>query len=233
MNSADWLHLAGDQGLAALERAVNRALELDPAGAAGLSALSGSSFDFTCIAPHTTFRLRLSVQDSSLHITRRAALARSDAEESGDLPAASLEGPVNAYWQLLVAEDSAAELINGPLTVGGDSRAIETLRQALSGLEPDWEQPLAEAIGDIPAHRIGRTLRRLWQNGSGLRSDLLKQLRRFISQPSDPRPVAPESAFAEFALLRQSARRAIASWTSPKGHSITNASSRRREGEEF
>ena len=208
MNSS-WLQVAEKQGLAALERAANRVLALDSAGASGLHDINGSIFDFTCIAPYTTYRLRLCIRDGALSITRRNELGAGETSESST---ASLQGPVKAYLQLLAAEDPAVELINGPLIVGGDSRAIEKLWHALSRLEPDWEQPLAEVIGDIPAHRIGRALRRLWRDGSGLRAELPGQLRHFVRQSSNSRPITPKSAFTEFALLRQSAEKTIAAW---------------------
>ena len=217
MSRDDWRHLAQARGLQALERAVNRALALDTAGASGLLELDGAAFDFRCTSPHLALGLRLRVQGGALRITRRKDAAPSavcEEKPAGeDAPAASLEGPAEAYWQLFVAEDPAAALINGSLTVGGDSRALEKLWHTLSQLEPDWEQPLAEVIGDIPAHRIGRTLRRLWRDGSGLRKGLLRQLRHSVDRPFRPRTAAAGDAFAEFSLLRRSARRAMARWS--------------------
>ncbi|MCK5888268.1 MAG: SCP2 sterol-binding domain-containing protein [Alcanivorax sp.] len=45
------------------------------------------------------------------------------------------------------------------LTVEGDTALAHQLQRALNQLQPDWEAAMANHLGDVPAHFIGKRIR--------------------------------------------------------------------------
>lgn len=164
------LHTAG---LAALERAANQALALDPASRARLAALAGQIFHFHCTRPALDLFL--------LPQAEGIALA---GQWEGDITAV-LSGGAEDFAKLLASSDPAAELINGNLSVRGDSRALQTLQQIIKQLDLDWEQPLTRLFGDVAGHGLAQLLR----HGAGLFAyagrQLQRQLRDYVVEESD------------------------------------------------
>ncbi len=159
--------------VAALEFAANRALALDPSSRARLAALAGKTFHLHCTEPKLD--LFLLPQGDRLGFA---------AHWEGDINAA-LSGTAQDFARLLAADDAAAELINGNLIVRGDSQALQALQQILKQLDLDWEQPLANAFGDVAGHALAQGLRR----GFGLLhyagKRLQRQLRDYVVEESD------------------------------------------------
>ncbi len=159
--------------IAALEFAANRALALDPASRARLAALAGNSFHLHCTEP--ALDLFLLPQTDQLGFA---------AQWEGEITAA-LSGSAQDFAKLLAADDPAAELINGNLTVRGDSQALQALQQILKQLDIDWEQPLTNLLGDVAGHALAQGARK----GFGLLhyagKQLQRQVRDFIVEESD------------------------------------------------
>ncbi len=131
----------------ALEAALNRLLQLDPAAAAHLADIEGDTLHLHCTSP-----------DASLFIrAQRGRLYLSPGHEG---PVTTrLSGPGRDFIALLGAADPAGVLINSELQLSGDSAPLMNLQALLASLEPDWEVPLAAIFGDVGAHAIGRGLR--------------------------------------------------------------------------
>jgi len=74
---------------------------------------------------------------------------RADAELSG--------GPMS----LLALAGSSPEAVvqRGDVQIGGDADLAQKFRELASLLKPDLEEELSLAIGDVPAHQIGRFAR--------------------------------------------------------------------------
>lgn len=158
--------------LAALERALNVALDLDTASRQRLDALAGKVFHIECVTP----RLDLFV----LPQTRWLALAGSH-EGAAD---ARLVGSADDFIALASSADPASELINGPITLHGDSHALQQLQQILRDLDIDWEAPLARVFGDVVGHQLGRALRGAGQRARYTGDRLRRQGRNWLNQES-------------------------------------------------
>ncbi|MDI9244329.1 SCP2 sterol-binding domain-containing protein [Marinobacter sp. CHS3-4] len=131
---------------AILERAVNRALELDPAGRKSLmSALSGP-VQFTVEAP---LHLTLSLIPSEVGI--------QVASQPPDDPALELAGRPMAFAALATGDDQVFS--EGRIRVVGDMALAHQFQRAIDQLDPDYEAAMAEYVGDVPAHFIGQRLR--------------------------------------------------------------------------
>jgi ubiquinone biosynthesis protein UbiJ len=147
---------------AAFERVVNTALRLDPASQQQLAALAGQVFHLECTRPALDIFL--------LPHSDGVQLA---AHWSGDITAA-LSGSGKDYAELLHSNDPGATLINGNMTVRGDSKALLKLRDIAATLDLDWEAPLTRIFGDVIGHQFAQSLR----FGQRLLSDMTSSLRR-------------------------------------------------------
>lgn len=156
--------------LAGLERAVNAALDLDPGAGKALAGLEGKCFALACTAPAVSVYLLPGRDGLSLRgwydgpITTRVRGAASD------------------FAELASADDPAATLINGSLQLEGDSGALIQLQQIIAGLEPDWEAPLVEVLGDVAGHQLAVFLRASFSTGREASLSLRRQLEEYLHE---------------------------------------------------
>lgn len=167
------LHTAA---LAALERAVNRALELAPASRAQLNELEDCVFALHCTAPP----LDVYLQPGS---DRIRLLGVYDGPVT-----TSVRGVASDFTELAAAPDPAAALINGRLELSGDSGPLLELQKILAGLEIDWEAPLVGALGDVAGHQLAQMLRGIYSWGRQASGSLGRQLEEFIHEEARLRP---------------------------------------------
>lgn len=180
--------------IAALEFVVNRALAQDPASRAQLGAMSGQVFHLQCTRPALDMFL-------VLHGDRVQLAGHWEGEIT-----AGLQGSGSDYAELLGSSDPGSTLINGAMTVSGNSKALLRLRDIAAHLDIDWEAPLASAFGDVIGHQLGRSLR----FGTRLLGDAIGSLRRqvhdYVQEESDW--LVPRWQFEQFgADITQAARR--------------------------
>ncbi len=161
------LHTAA---MAALEAAANRALALSPGGNAVLAPLEDCVFAFHCTAPGVDFYL----------LPGGDGLRLTGFYEGG--VTTSLTGTASDFAELARAEDPAATLVNGGLTMEGDSAPLIQLQQALSTLQVDWEAPLVDTLGDVAGHELAQLLRQAFSWSRQASSSLARQLGEFIHE---------------------------------------------------
>ena len=161
------LHTAG---LAAVEAAVNRGLELAPAGREALAGLEDCVFALHCTAP---------VLDVYLQPTGGSIRLMGVYEEP---VTTSIRGEASDFAELATASDPAAALINGNLELHGDSAPLIELQRILSDLDVDWEAPLVDALGDVPGHQLAQMLRGAFSWGVQASASLARQLDEFIHE---------------------------------------------------
>jgi ubiquinone biosynthesis protein UbiJ len=171
------LHTAA---VSALEAAVNRALELDPASQAKLQHLSGMVFGFHCLSPELDVFL---LPDSN----RLRLMGFWDGEVT-----TAIRGAASDFSKLATAEDPTAALINGQLELQGDSAPLIELQGILSNLDMDWEAPLVNTLGDVVGHQLAQGLRGLFGWGQQASSSLARQLEEFIHEEARLAPPRQE-----------------------------------------
>ncbi|MDX1553811.1 MAG: SCP2 sterol-binding domain-containing protein [Marinobacter sp.] len=130
---------------AIIENALNRALELDPAGKQALmSSLTGpvqfslESLDLTLVLQQAAGRVRV-------------------ASQPAESPALVLSGRPMAFAALATGDDRVFS--EGRIQVTGDTALAHQFQRAIDQLDPDWEAAMAAHIGDVPAHFIGQRIR--------------------------------------------------------------------------
>lgn len=130
---------------AIVESALNRALELDPAGKQALmSALTGP-VQFSLDSVNLTLVLQQSGGGVQV------------ASQPAESPALVLTGRPMAFVALAIGDDKVFS--EGRIRVTGDTALAHQFQRAIDQLNPDWEAAMAAYVGDVPAHFIGQRIR--------------------------------------------------------------------------
>lgn len=173
--------------LAGLENVINRALQLDPSSASKLAALENNAFALELTEPDLA--MSINIASGQLHLSHGVI----------EQATTTLKGHWGEFAKIASAADPAAALINGNVVITGDTAPILELRRLLSELDIDWEQPLADAFGDVAAHQIGSGLRagQRWIRSAS--KNLRRQLEDFLLEESQlvPHPYQTENFYTE------------------------------------
>ena len=161
------LHTAA---LAALESATNRALALSPGSRAALTSFEGDTFAFHCTAPNLEFYLHPHAQGIRFTGVYQGSVTTR------------LTGEASDFTELASSSDPAATLINGGLSLEGDSAPLIELQQVLGALDIDWEAPLVKSLGDVAGHQLAQFLRHAFSWGKQASMGLTRQLEEFIHE---------------------------------------------------
>ncbi|GMG86214.1 ubiquinone biosynthesis accessory factor UbiJ [Biformimicrobium ophioploci] len=137
----------GAAASAAIESAINRALRYDPASRARLQKLAGKVLGVELTAPRGTWYCVFSdgEQVVTVHNHWEGAVTTR------------LTGSATALLRLLREDGATAPKLG--ISVMGSTALLAELQAALGDLDIDWEEALAESLGDVPAHTIGQALR--------------------------------------------------------------------------
>jgi ubiquinone biosynthesis protein UbiJ len=155
---------------AAVERVVNQALELDPAGRQRLDQLADCVFALHCTAPP----LDVYLQPGN---GRVRLMGFYDGRVT-----TSVQGVASDFAELATAADPTAALINGKLELKGDSAPLIELQKIITTLDIDWEAPLVDVLGDVAGHQLAQFLRGAHGWGRQATASLGRQLEEFIHE---------------------------------------------------
>lgn len=154
--------------LAAAEALINRLLELDPEGAAGLAKVQGR-----------VLRVELIGLGVHLHIVPEAAALRLFGDYDAE-PDCVVRATPAALLGMALAEHREDEVFSGAVKIEGDNGLAQIIGDLIKGLDIDWEEQLSTFLGDTLAHRIGNQARagQRWteRTGETLHNDLREYL---------------------------------------------------------
>ena len=154
---------------AALEKAINSSLSLDPTTQSKLATYGGKIIRIACTKPEVVFYMRI---DSTISVLQYY-------EDTAD---AGIEGPSHEWLALLTADDAASALINGKLKMQGDSRLFLELKTIGEQIDLDWEGYIAKFIGDVPAHLAGKAANSLMGFGQQARQTFIRTVDDFLHE---------------------------------------------------
>lgn len=175
------LHTAG---IAALEKVINQALKLDPGSSKKLGLLDGKIFRIDLDGPDLQFFI----------LPSENTLTLMGHYES--IATTQVRGYPSDFVELLTADDAGSALINGNITLQGDSASLLELQAILYNLDLDWEAELAAVVGDIPAHQIGKVVRNGLQWGKQTHNSLMRQTEEYIHE--EGRLLPPRAEIEDF-----------------------------------
>ena len=133
-----------DQALtASIESALNQYLSLDPLALSRFSSLEGKIIAIEIKGLNKTLCLFPST-DGFMVLT--------DFDGEAD---ATISGTPIALVKMGLAKDPKDVLFSGEIVISGDTAVANKFNRLLSQLDIDWEELLAQNVGDIAAHKIG------------------------------------------------------------------------------
>jgi ubiquinone biosynthesis accessory factor UbiJ len=136
---------------AAIETSLNRYLQLDPDALSRFSALEGKII---------ALQIRGINQELFLFPSSDGLMVLADFDEAAD---ATISGTPIALAKLGLADDPREQLFNGEVEISGDVRLANQFSRLFSQLNIDWEELLAQNVGDIAAHKMGNLFRDMGQ----------------------------------------------------------------------
>jgi len=181
----------------ALQVVVNQALTLDPLASKRIKSLSGKRFQIDCSDPELSILISIKNDEVELLAADENPV---DTHITGDL---------SAYTKLLGSEDKAAAIINSGLKVKGDSQNLLTLQEILANTNLDWEYHIANLIGDVPAHLIGRASREALSWLKSTRPVFERHLKEFILEEArlSPTKTEMEALISDIHTLKEKTER--------------------------
>jgi len=132
---------------AAIETSLNRYLQLDPEALPRFSALQGKII---------ALNIRGINQSLFLFPSADGFMVLADFDEAADT---TISGTPVALAKMGLAKDPRDQLFNGEVEITGDTRLANQFSRLFTQLNIDWEELLAQSVGDIAAHKIGNLFR--------------------------------------------------------------------------
>ncbi|MBB1074701.1 SCP2 sterol-binding domain-containing protein [Rhodoferax sp. 4810] len=136
-----------DPVLLVLQESVNRFLALDPEGAERLSTMQGQVLLIEVLGLET--RLFVVPGRRSLQL-----FSAYDAE-----PDCTVRGTPVALLRLALGQRREEQLFSGDIEIIGDNHSAQRLSDVFKHLDVDWEELLAQVVGDHLAHQISSQAR--------------------------------------------------------------------------
>jgi len=155
---------------AALERAINAALAMDPATRQRLQALDGNCFLLEFTEPAIKVYVLIDEDHINLPVFYEAK------------PTTHLIGPLSEFITLAAAKDKPSALVNSGVRLQGDSAPLIRLADVLADVELDWEGELAKLVGDVPAHMFGAASRQFLRFGKRTHETFLRHLEEYLHE---------------------------------------------------
>jgi len=158
--------------LAAAEAALNRYIALDPEGTRGFEPIYGRicSIQIEGIGTHLTL---IPGPD------RIQVFGNYDAK-----PDCLIRGAPLALVRMMTATRKDEQIRSGAVHIEGDTAVAQALSDALAALDVDWEEQLAQVLGDPVANQIGRALRSAQEWGDRTSHAVRANLKEYLEEES-------------------------------------------------
>ncbi|MBK1640343.1 sterol-binding protein [Chromatium okenii] len=189
-----------DALLAVLEQAINRYIALDAEHGAGFAALTGRLIAIELNGFGT--RITVIPNEQGLQL-----FGDYDAQ-----PDCLIRGTPLGLARLGMGDGKNAQLIAGEVEISGDTALAQAFNTAIAALDVDWEEQLAQVIGDPFAQQVGKQCRanQQWQERTA--AQMTAQLKAYLQREQGVVPTRHEvEAFlAQVDLLRDDCERLAA-----------------------
>jgi len=135
---------------AALEKVINTALKFDPGTEQAIAQLQGNILALDITVPELTCYVL--PQADGLRIQ-----SYMDESSTSDSITTRLRGTLPALCALASTETTS--LAQSGVEVSGSTAFLNKLQAIMRGLDLDWEEVLAQPLGDIVGHELARGVR--------------------------------------------------------------------------
>lgn len=158
-----------DSALNILEQTLNGYLRLDPETPAKLAPLAGKviAIEITSIG--------------QLYLLPQADRLRLQIDHTGSTDV-TLRGTLLGFFKLATLKQTNPALFTDEITIQGNTDVAEQLHQLHKEFDIDWEEILSHCFGDILAHQIGNTMRKLASFGHRRMQTLQYNLTEYLQE---------------------------------------------------
>ena len=153
--------------------AINAYLHLDEASSSRLQPLIGKTITIELLPLHYLFQCTFTA--NGVHLT-----------QGNDQPAAAhLSGTPIQMTSLLFAKENRQRFFAEDITLTGDALFGQQVVQLFDALEIDWEEQLAQLIGDVPAYHLGRTFNALSEKIKHAKTSFNENINDYLHEEAD------------------------------------------------
>jgi len=164
---------------AALEKALNHCLQMDPETLDQVTRLEGKVVALAIIG-----------LGRSIYLVPTADGLRVQSVFEGE-PDVTIKGGVFSLARLGLSENPASVFGDG-VEMEGDAQLGRKVQYILDSLDLDWEEQLSRLSGDVIAHQVGNTVRELFSWGSKTAETLGRDVAEYFQEESRDLVVKPE-----------------------------------------
>ena len=149
---------------------MNRALALDPEALRRLGELDGKVILLELASGQSPVRVYVLPTHVGVRLLR----------EYAGVADVTITGTPSIYLRQLLRGPT----VSGELTIRGDIELGQQFQRILTSLHIDWEEGLAQYIGDVPAHELGRFARGMRQWGERVLRTLGADMSEYLQEES-------------------------------------------------
>lgn len=189
--------------LAALEKAINSYINLDPETATKLSPMQGKVIQLDISDFPLGFYIVINNQQFQL---------QADHPQSAQAPDVILSGKLMSLVRVGVAGADGKSLFKERISITGDTELGEKLRDILQQIDIDWEEHVSRIIGDIATHKLAYGLKQLKQFSQHARGTVGDNVTEYLQQEAAclPSALEVEQLYRDIGSLRDDVERAEA-----------------------
>jgi len=152
--------------LQAVEGLINGALNYDSASREKLGAIEHQVLLVDCALPPLQVAIEANGDRICLHHNWQGEAA------------VTVSGSLVALTNLAISSRESNTFADSGVRVSGNLQTLHQLNHILANLDIDWEAALADLLGDIPAHIIGKTVRK----SAGYRAESKQRIQSALTE---------------------------------------------------
>ena len=155
---------------------INRYLSLDPEMAQKISAFEGRVIAIELLGIDKVFYLfpQAGSEDVCIKVS----------ESYDGEPDTLLKGTPAALFKMGMTSDVATMMLKGEVEIIGDVRLGREFKSLLSEMDIDWEENLADWIGDTAAHQVTQTGKRFVSWANKTKQSILSDISEYLQEES-------------------------------------------------
>lgn len=152
-----------------LETSINHFLALDPESERRLAALEGKSI---------TMKLQGILIELNLKIVKGKMIIESDSFEHPDVVITGT--PLN-LMQMSLSSDRR-KFFAEDISIEGNLELGQQIIDLFDEMQIDWEEHFSKLVGDIPAHQVGRFVRRIKHFTQRTHENFLQTMNEYVHE---------------------------------------------------
>lgn len=170
--------------LIGLEAAINKVLRLDPDAIKKLKPLDGKAIKIEITDWKITFFILPYAQGVQL------------VDQYHQPANTTISGKLFSLIRVGAAGASTTSMFDESITITGDTKTGEAIRDVLADLDIDWEEQLSKVVGDSIAHPLTQHAKKAVSLGKRSMKSLAENIAEYLHYESKQLP--PESAVEHF-----------------------------------